>query len=226
MAKARILVIDDEKDLVELLKFNLEKEGYEVTVAFDGLSGLEASRQKPDLIVLDLMLPKMDGLDLCRNLKNDPATVQIPILMLTAKGEETDIVVGLELGADDYLTKPFRVRELLARIKALLRRTLFRPGTKEIIRLGPLVLDREKFEVRLEGKPLSLTSFEFQILLFLAENKDRVLARRQILRAVSPGRITIDRTIDVHIQKIRTKLGKTGSMIETVRGIGYKIKSS
>ena len=225
MAKLKILVIDDEQDLVELLKFNLQKEGYEVAVAYDGLSGLERARKMPDAIILDLMLPEMNGLDVCRHLKRVSATAGIPILMLTAKGEESDKVVGLELGADDYLAKPFSMRELLARIKAIMRRNTFKAGGgQEVLIVGPLSLDKGKYEVKLKNKILSLTGFEFRLLWFLAENKGRVLSRRQILREISPDRITIDRTVDVHVKELREKLDEAGDMIETIRGVGYRLK--
>ena len=224
MVKQKILVIDDEQDLVELLKFNLQKEGYEVAVAYDGFSGLERARRMLDAIILDLMLPEMNGLDVCRHLKRVSATAGIPILMLTAKGEEADKVVGLELGADDYLSKPFSMRELLARIKAILRRTAFRAGGEEVLIVGPLSLDKGKYEVKLKNKILSLTGFEFRLLWFLAENKGRVLSRRQILRDISPDRVTIDRTVDVHVKELREKLDEAGDMIETVRGVGYRLK--
>ncbi|MFA5394149.1 MAG: response regulator transcription factor [Candidatus Ratteibacteria bacterium] len=224
MAKLKILVIDDEQDLVELLKFNLQKEGYEVAVAYDGFSGLERARRMPDAIILDLMLPEMNGLDVCRHLKRVSATAGIPILMLTAKGEEADKVVGLELGADDYLAKPFSMRELLARIKALLRRTTFRAGAEEVLIVGPLALDKGKYEVKLKNKILLLTGFEFRLLWFLAENKGRVLSRRQILREISPDRVTIDRTVDVHVKELREKLDDAGDLIETIRGVGYRLK--
>ena len=224
MVKQKILVIDDEQDLVELLKFNLQKEGYEVAVAYDGLSGLERARKMPDAIILDLMLPEMNGLDVCRHLKRVSATAGIPILMLTAKGEEADKVVGLELGADDYLAKPFSMRELLARIKAILRRTAFRAGAEEVLIVGPLSLDKGKYEVKLKNKILLLTGFEFRLLWFLAENKGRVFSRRQILREISPDRVTIDRTVDVHVKELREKLNDAGDLIETIRGVGYRLK--
>lgn len=218
-------MIDDEQDLVELLKFNLQKEGYEVAVAYDGFSGLERARKMPDAIILDLMLPEMNGLDVCRHLKRVSATAGIPILMLTAKGEESDKVVGLELGADDYLTKPFSMRELLARIKVIMRRNTFKAGGgQEVLIVGPLSLDKGKYEVKLKNKILSLTGFEFRLLWFLAENKGRVLSRRQILREVSPDRVTIDRTVDVHVKELREKLDEAGNMIETIRGVGYRLK--
>jgi len=224
VVKQKILVIDDEQDLVELLKFNLQKEGYEVAVAYDGFSGLERARRMPDAIILDLMLPEMNGLDVCRHLKRVSATAGIPILMLTAKGEEADKVVGLELGADDYLAKPFSMRELLARLKAILRRTAFRAGAEEVLIVGSLLLDKGKYEVKLKNKILLLTGFEFRLLWFLAENKGRVLSRRQILREISPDRVTIDRTVDVHVRELRVKLDEAGDLIETIRGVGYRLK--
>ena len=194
-------------------------------MAYDGLSGLERARKMPDAIILDLMLPEMNGLDVCRHLKRVSATAGIPIMMLTAKGEEADKVVGLELGADDYLAKPFSMRELLARIKVIMRRNTFKAGgSQEVLIVGPLSLDKGKYEVKLKNKILLLTGFEFRMLWFLAENKGRVLSRRQILREISPDRITIDRTVDVHVKELREKLDEAGDMIETIRGVGYRLK--
>jgi DNA-binding response OmpR family regulator len=223
MAREKILVVEDESELVEILKYNLRREGYEVMVAFDGLSGWQAAQKLPDLVILDLMLPEMDGREVCRRLRRKPSTAALQIIMLTARGEEADIVAGLELGADDYLSKPFRMNELLARVRALLRRTGRKENHAERIEIGPLLLDRSTFQASLDGRELVLTTFEFRLLWFLAENSGRVLSRRVILREISPDRITIDRTVDVHVRRIREKMGPAGIMLETLRGVGYRL---
>jgi two-component system alkaline phosphatase synthesis response regulator PhoP len=226
MNKGTVLVIDDEKDLLELVRYNLEKERFDVICTADGQSGLEiASKHRPDLIVLDLMMPGIDGLEVCRKLRADSRTNRIPVIMLTARATEADRVVGLELGADDYVTKPFSPRELVARVKAILRRTALQEEPPELIRQGPIVLDVKRHEVMCEGQPVSLTATEFRILQFLASRPGRVVSRDEIIDAAL-GRDTavFDRTIDVHITGIRKKLGKGGESIETVRGFGYKFR--
>lgn len=224
MSKGSILVIDDEKDLIELVRYNLEREGFDVIVATDGKSGLEiATRHKPDMIVLDLMMPGMDGLEVCRQLRNDGRTIRIPVIMLTAKAAETDRIVGLELGADDYITKPFSPRELTARVKAVLRRTAMQEQPAQIIRHGDLVIDVSRHEVVSQNVRVSLTATEFRILQFLVSRAGRVLSRDQIIdAALGQDTAVYDRTIDVHMTAIRKKLGKSGERIETVRGFGYK----
>jgi two-component system alkaline phosphatase synthesis response regulator PhoP len=226
MSKGTVLVIDDEKDLIELVRYNLDKEGFDVVAAHDGTSGLEiATRHKPNLVVLDLMMPGMDGLEVCRRMRGDERTRRIPVIMLTAKAAETDRIVGLELGADDYVTKPFSPRELVARVKAVLRRTAEQEEPKELIRAGELVIDTKRHEVTFAGQPVSLTATEFRILQFLAGRPGRVVTRDEIIDAAL-GRETaiFDRTIDVHVTAIRKKLGAGGQQIETVRGFGYKFR--
>lgn len=224
ITKGTILVIDDEPDLVELVQFNLNKEGYEIIVAQDGRSGLEiALKLVPNLVVLDLMMPEMDGLEVCRQLRSDPRTRQIPIIMLTAKAAEADRIVGLELGADDYLTKPFSPRELVARVRALLRRASSSQESPKVIRQGELLIDLTRHEVSYQGKGVTLTPTEFRILHFMVARPGRVLSRDQIIDAAVGNEMAVfDRTIDVHIAAIRRKLGAAGDRVETIRGFGYK----
>jgi DNA-binding response OmpR family regulator len=224
MSRATVLLIDDEKDILEMVRYNLEKEHLDVIAASDGASGLEIGlMHKPDLVVLDLMMPGMSGIEVCRQLRADPRTKRVPIIMLTAKAAETDKVIGLELGADDYITKPFSVRELLARVRAVLRRTTQQAEPADVIRRGPLVIDIGRHEVSYDGKPVALTATEFRILEYLANRPGRVLSRDDIIDAAL-GRDTavFNRTIDVHITALRKKLGPGGQHIETVRGFGYK----
>ena len=224
MHKGTILVIDDEPDLLELVEFNLKKDGYEVIVAKNGQAGLEiAQKVVPDMIVLDLMMPGIDGLEVCRQLRGDSRTKQIPMIMLTAKSAEADRIVGLELGADDYITKPFSPRELLARVRALLRRATSTQETPTVIRQGEVLIDLTRHEVTSAGKQVTLTPTEFRILHFIAARPGRVLSRDQIIDAAVGNEMAVfDRTIDVHIAAIRRKLGKAGDRIETIRGFGYK----
>ena len=230
MGKENILVVDDEKDIVELIQYNLEKEGYRISCAFSGEECLEnVKTELPDLILLDLMLPEIDGLDVCKILKSNSQTTNIPIIMLTAKGEETDIVLGLELGADDYITKPFKIRELLARVKAILRRVKNNiptpPKEKEIIKFKDLVIDSNKYQVTLKDKPLNLTSTEFKLLKFLASNPGKVFTREQLLNQVwAEDSFVVDRAVDVHIRRLRQKLLKASDYIITIRGVGYRFK--
>jgi two-component system alkaline phosphatase synthesis response regulator PhoP len=226
MSKSTVLVIDDEKDLLELVRYNLEKEHFAVVVASDSSKGLEiAQRNSPDLLILDLMMPGLGGLEICRQLRGEPATARIPILMLTAKAAETDRVIGLEMGADDYLTKPFSPRELVARVRAILRRSAAEQPAAQIIRRGELLIDIPRHEVKLAGKTIGLTATEFRILEFLAARPGRVLSRDQIIdAALGQSAAVIDRTIDVHITSLRKKLGAGGAKIETVRGFGYKFR--
>lgn len=220
-----ILIIDDEKDIVDAISYNLTKEGYSVSKFFDGLSGFEAAKQKiPDLIILDLMLPMLSGIELFKLLKKDHNTENIPVIMLSAKGEESDKVLGLELGADDYLTKPFGMKELLARIKTTLKRF----GSNEeihkpIIKFGDLEINLDEHIVKSANKEINLTSKEFQLLVFLAENKERVYSRDKLLEIVwGIDTIVETRTVDVHIRRLREKLGKSGKYIKTLHGVGYK----
>jgi len=226
MAKGRILVIDDEKDLIELVCYNLEKEGFMVTGAQDGEQGLAAARQElPDVVIIDYMLPGIDGLEVCRSLRSDNRTASIPLIMLTAKSAESDRILGLELGADDYVTKPFSPRELAARIKALIRRASLPQTPPEIIRFGGLAIDSGHREVSCEGVSIPLTATEFRLLQFLAGHPGRVYSRNQLIDHALGRDISVtDRTIDVHITGLRRKLGICGEWIETVRGFGYRFK--
>ena len=224
MSHSTVLVIDDEKDLLELVRYNLEKEHLEVITASDGQSGLEIGlRHKPDLVLLDLMMPGMNGLEVCKQLRSDSRTSRVPIIMLTAKAAETDKIVGLEMGADDYITKPFSVRELLARVRAVLRRSSPETPAGEVIRRGKLTIDIARHEVTWAEKRASLTATEFRILEYLASRPDRVISRDDIIDgALSRDTSVFNRTIDVHITALRKKLGEGGKHIETVRGFGYK----
>lgn len=218
-----ILVIDDEKDLVKLVDHHLSREGFLVISAGDGPAGLEmAFKHHPDLILLDIMLPKMDGWDVCKHLRSQPATVQTPVIMLTARTQETDKIIGLELGADDYITKPFSPRELVARVKAVLRR--FEAGeAKETLKVNDITIDYKGRTVTIKHKKIDLTNTEFNLLWYLANHRGQVISRDDL---ISAGRgddaAVIDRTIDVHIASLRKKLGKSGQAIETVRSVGYK----
>jgi two-component system, OmpR family, alkaline phosphatase synthesis response regulator PhoP len=228
MAKGSILIIDDEKDLIELVRYNLEKEGFHVTSACDGESGLTIANQTlPNLVIVDLMLPGIDGLEVCRRLRSGTQTSQIPILMLTAKSAEADRIVGLELGADDYVTKPFSPRELAARIKAILRR-IAQPSSDEsgkVIRRGGLTIDLGRCDADCEGRNLDLTATEFRLLHLLALHPGRVYSRSElIIGALGKDVAVIDRTIDVHITGLRKKMADCGDWIETVRGFGYRFR--
>jgi len=221
-----ILVIDDEPELVKLLDYNLTKAGYLVLSARDGENGLAAARKHaPDAIVLDVMMPGLDGWEVCKRLRQDPSTSALPILMLTAKGDEGDRVLGLELGADDYVTKPFGVRELLARVKALLRRSEVASASPEVIKSGKIAVDSSRRTVTVAGKPVALTATEFNLLKSLAEKEGRVISREDLLSLARGDEVAVmDRTVDVHVAALRKKLGKHGEMIETVRGVGYRMK--
>jgi len=229
MAKQRILVVDDEEDILELLKYNLSREGYATDCVTSGEEGLRvAERAPPDLMILDLMLPGMDGLEVCRKLKGGDRTRQVPIVMLTAKGEEADIVAGLELGADDYITKPFSPRVLAARIKAVLRRRdESAPDAEAAVHVGDLSVDPVRHEVLVKGKPVELTYTEFQILHFLARGPGRVFTRYQIVDGAQGGDVVVtDRSVDVHMVSLRRKLSSCGQYIQTVRGVGYRFKDA
>lgn len=223
----KILVIDDEKNIRDLIKFNLEAEDYEVITAANGKEGLNLVDNSIDLIVLDLMLPEIDGLSVCKKIRNDENYRAIPIIMLTAKSEEIDKILGLEIGADDYMTKPFSPRELLARIKAIFRRIDDHSSKdkdeteKEIIKVGNLELDQDRHEARKNGEALKLTPKEFELLKYLLFNKNRVLTRDILLEKIWGYTYSGDtRTVDVHIRRLRKKIGK--EYINTVRGVGYK----
>jgi len=225
MAKGKILIVEDDRDIVEMVEYNLREQGYETLSALNGEDGVElARRQRPNLIILDIMLPIMDGFEVCRTLKSNDITAQIPIIILSAKSQETDKVVGLELGADDYVTKPFSPRELIARIRAILRRDRARQHTSKIQR-GDITVDSCRHKVTVSGEEISLTLTEFKLLEFLAQRPGVVLSRDQILDAVSGDEsVVCDRTVDAHVKSLRRKLGKAKGYIETIRGAGYRFK--
>ena len=225
-SRGTILVIDDEKDLIEMVRYNLDKEGFDVIAASDGKTGLEiAKKHKPSLVILDLMMPGMDGLQVCREMRADDRSRRVPVIMLTAKAAESDRIVGLEMGADDYVTKPFSPRELVARVKAVLRRTAEQDEPAEMLRHGDLAIDAKRHEVLYDKQPILLTATEFRILHYLANRPGRVVSREDIIDgALGRDTAIFDRTIDVHVTAIRRKLGVGGVKIETVRGFGYKFK--
>jgi two-component system, OmpR family, alkaline phosphatase synthesis response regulator PhoP len=227
MSHEKILVIEDEEEIRELVAYNLVKQGYQVVLCDTGEEGLKLVRSElPDLIVLDLMLPGVDGLEVCRMLKRDPATETMPLVMLTAKGEESDIVTGLELGADDYLTKPFSPRVLIARIRAVLRRKSEEPlDGEEELRIHDMTIHPGRHEVLVQGKPVMLTATEFRVLHVLAQRPGWVFTRYQIANAVHGGDyIVTDRSVDVQIVGLRKKLGTAADYVETIRGVGYRFK--
>ena len=221
-----ILVVDDEADLVELVSYNLRKEGFIVESASDGESALKKIKKgKYDLLILDLMLPGIQGIELCRIVRNDPKNSGLPIIMLTAKGEEIDRIIGLEMGADDYMTKPFSPRELVARVKAVLRRFTEKPVIEKIMKIGDIEIDRERYTVTIRGKSVKLSATEFKLLLFLAERRGKVFSRGQLLDAVWRDEAFVEpRTVDVHIRRLRSNIEADPAnprYIKTLRGIGY-----
>ena len=221
----RILVVDDEPDALELIEFNLKGAGFEVVTALDGNSALKKARQfLPALIILDVMLPGMDGMEVCKTLRREPNTAAIPVLMLTAKAAEIDRILGLELGADDYVTKPFSPRELILRVRGLLRRKSDAPqATSECLEVGALVINLPRHEVLVGGQSLALTATEFKLLTVLVQRQGRVQSRDQLLRDVWEYDTLIDtRTVDTHVRRLREKLGIAARHIETVRGVGYR----
>lgn len=224
MSKEKILIVDDEQDLVKLIRYHLEKDGYKVISANNGEDALLlARREEPELVILDLMLPGIDGLEVCKKLKMDQKLARTAIIMLTAKGEEADVTIGLKLGADDYMTKPFSPKELVARVQAILRRTKSNSAIQEYIKIDALTIDLYKHEVTIKNKSIPLTLAEFKLLHQLANKPGRVFTRDQLLDAVSgPDTIVIDRTIDVHVASLRKKLKDFANHIITIRGIGYK----
>ena len=227
MPKEKILIVDDEEDILELVKYNLEKEGFQVICAKTGEDALQKSKKDPpDLILLDLMLPGIDGLDVCRELKTEPTTKVVPIVMLTAKGEDADIVAGLELGADDYITKPFSPRVLLARIKVVLRRRKREePEDDAILKVHNLLINPARHEVLVDDDSMTLTATEFKILHFLARRPGWVFTRDQIIKAVKGHDYPVtERSVDVQVVGLRKKLGSAGDIIETVRGVGYRFR--
>lgn len=224
--KETILIVEDDKHILKLVKYNLERSGYAAKTAQDGEEALGVLAKEPvDLIILDIMLPKMDGFEVCRLIKQNNKLKNIPVVMLTAKGEEVDRVVGLELGADDYIVKPFSPRELILRLKAILRRGKTEQEAKDIIGRGDLVIDIPKHKVRVKGDEVELTPMEFKLLVTLIERTGRVQSRDRLLSDVWDMNADIyTRTVDTHVKRLREKLGKTGRLIETVRGLGYRFK--
>lgn len=227
MAKETLLVIEDERDIVEIIQYNFEREGYTVLSATNGEKGLDIARSKrPAAIILDLMLPGLDGIEVAKRLRQDPNTREIAIVMLTAKGEESDVILGLGVGADDYVTKPFKMKELLARVKAVLRRGPLQdegPVGQRLERDG-LVIDKAKYQVILNGEEVPMTLTEFKLLSALASAPGRVFTRELLLDRIQGEAYVDERNIDVHVRSIRKKLGEDTEYITTVRGVGYKFK--
>ena len=228
ISKEKILIVEDEKDIVKMLEYNLKKEGFRTFSAHNGEVALDlAGRENPDIVLLDLMLPGMDGLEVCKSLKNDTKTARIPIIMLTAKTQESDKIVGLELGADDYVTKPFSPRELMARIKAVLRRLKEKDTLPEVLRIGDLTIDFSKIMVLIKDKPIELTSKEFELLKILIKAKGRVLSRDYLLDTIWGFDQALEiqtRTVDVHITTLRKKLKNESKRIVTVKNYGYRFE--
>ena len=227
MKSRKIAVIEDEPDILELLEYNLTREGFTVVSATNGDEGLRTVvKEAPDLVLLDLMLPGLDGIDVCRQLKTDAATQNIPIIMVTAKGEESDVVLGLGIGADDYVTKPFSPKELMARVRAVLRRGKVKPSAgSERLSFDGVVVDPVRHEVLVDSNEVGFTATEFRLLHLLASHPGRVFSRDQLVsRVIGEGAAVIDRNIDVHVRAIRKKLGAYRDVIDTVRGVGYRFR--
>ena len=222
--RPKVLVVDDEPEAVELVEFNLRQGGFDVAVAADGAEALKKARGlMPSLIVLDLMLPEVDGLEVCKMLRRDSATAKVPIIMLTAKAAEIDRILGLELGADDYITKPFSPRELVLRVKRILQRGQAPDQEQERLKFGELVIDGPRHLVTWRGKKVDLTATEFKLLMLLAQRRGRVQSRDQLLRDVWDYQSAIDtRTVDTHMRRLREKLGAASKFLDTVRGVGYR----
>ena len=226
--KQTILVIDDEKDIVDLLRYNLKKEGYEVSSAGDGVTALRLAEKRPDLCILDVMMPGMDGWEVCKALRKNETTADIPVVFLTARDSEVDEVLGLELGADDFISKPVKIRTLLARVKKLLSRPArvsAGGGKGETIMVGSMTIHADNYQVGVGRETLQFPKKEFEVLLFLARHPDRVVSREVLLNEIWGRDVyVVDRTVDVHIRKIREKLGPHANLIETVKGVGYRIR--
>jgi two-component system phosphate regulon response regulator PhoB len=226
MSGEKVVVVEDEQDILEMMAYNLEREGFRVSTADDGESGLELIRREaPDLVLLDLMLPGLDGVEICRQIKVDPMSRSIPVIMVTAKAEESDVVLGLGIGADDYIPKPFSPRELVARVKAVLRRGPLRAADQaaERIVIGGLVIDASRHQVVVDHEEIRFTATEFRLLHYLASHPGRVFTREQLInRVIGDHAMVIDRNIDVHVRVLRKKLGPYSERIETVRGVGYR----
>jgi DNA-binding response OmpR family regulator len=227
-SRESIFVIEDEPDILEVIEYNLKREGFGVTTSRDGREGLTMIRaMPPSVLILDLMLPGLDGIEICRQLKADPATLHVPVLIVSAKGEESDVVLGLGAGADDYITKPFSPRELMARVKAVLRRGSLRDEGKENERvsLDGVLIDAGRHRVRVDGQDIAFTATEFRLLHYMATHAGRVFTRDQLLtRILGEDAIVIDRNIDVHVRAVRKKLGPHRDLIETLRGVGYRFR--
>jgi two-component system phosphate regulon response regulator PhoB len=226
---SNILVVEDERDLRELLVYNLERAGFRVVAVGNGQAAMrEIDRDLPDLILLDLMLPDMPGADVCRHVRQNTRSRRVPVVMVTAKGEEIDRVVGFEIGADDYVVKPFSPRELVLRVQAVLRRSVSEAPPSDgsaVIQFGPMSIDRQRYEVRVEGEPVTLTALEFKLLLDLVDRKNEVQKREELLERVWDYAAGVEtRTVDTHVKRLREKLGSARDMIETVRGIGYRAR--
>ena len=226
MAKQRILVVEDDKNIAKLVKYNLEKADYDCSTSSTGEKAVELLKNQPvDLVILDIMLPGMNGFDVCRSIKQDAKLKAIPIIMLTAKGEETDRIVGLELGADDYIVKPFSPRELVLRVKAILKRGKAEELKKDILAIGDITVNIPRHEVSVKNKTIALTPLEFKLLTTLIERQGRVQTRETLLSDVWGIYTPVDtRTVDTHVKRLRTKLGKPGNIIVTITGLGYKLK--
>jgi two-component system phosphate regulon response regulator PhoB len=228
MSKPKILIIEDERALVEPLAYNLRREGFEVLAAHDGLDGLrQAQAKRPDLIVLDLMLPVKPGLEVCRELRADSQTRSIPIIMLTAKAEESDQIVGFAMGADDYVTKPYSMRVLIERIKKELRRRSAREETREVVAYAEVVIDRHRHRASYRDEELPLTPTEFRLLETMLRQPGRAFTRHELMdQAIGEDAVVLERTIDVHVKSLRKKLGDGADLIETVRGVGYRLREA
>jgi two-component system alkaline phosphatase synthesis response regulator PhoP len=226
--KKKVLVVDDERDIVDLIRYNLTKEGFEVAAAYNGKEALEKAAALPDLVILDLMMPVLDGFETCKRIKADPHTAKIPLVFLTASSSEVDEVIGLELGADDYIQKPISPRKLVARVKAALRRTEQGgedQGDQSVVRIGRMEINRSNYTVRLGKKEIFFPRKEFELLALLASNRGKVFTRDILLSQIWGSEVVvIDRTVDVHIRKIREKLGEEGPQIETIKGVGYRLR--
>lgn len=225
MSNQKILLVDDEKDIIEFLQYNLEHEGFEVITAYSGYEALQKVEQKPDLVILDVMMPGMDGFTVCKKIRESPGFENLPVVFLTAKSAEADELRGLELGADDFIQKPVSPKKLVARVKSNLRRVESSEKKYDKIVIGPLIIDREQYNVSIEGEQYAFPKKEFEILAYLASRPGKVFAREQILSNVWGDEIfVVERTIDVHVRKVRERLGKYADLIETIKGVGYRFK--
>jgi DNA-binding response OmpR family regulator len=227
MSRKKIIIVEDERDMADLVAMRLKREHFDVEVANDGAAGLDKIRcGPPDLVLLDIMLPGMSGLEVLREMRADPRTSTVPVIMLTARSEDVDVVVGLEFGADDYVTKPFSMSVLVARVTAVFRRVEGPPVGSGALRAGPLLIDQDRHRVAVDGRPVALTPTEFRLLVAIVAAKGRVLDRDQLIdQVLGMDAVVTDRTIDVHMAALRKKLGEAKSYIRTVRGVGYRLAS-